>query len=125
MQQFKLYIITSLFILGLLVSPKISFDDSVDVALKFESGLSVKKNTSKGPFNSMISFAKTDSKTNLNFILTDYRFGTYKIDNSSSGDNTNLLSLNNKTTKFSYYLISTDNRYCNKKSIHQLNSIRL
>ncbi|MBP6429616.1 MAG: hypothetical protein KA273_04380 [Bacteroidales bacterium] len=125
MQKFKIYIITSLFILGLVFSPKISFDDSVDVALKFESGLSVKKNTSKGPFNSMISFAKTDSKTNLNFILTEYRFGTYKIENSSSGDNINLLSLNNKTTKYSYYLSSTDNRYCNKKSIYQLNSIRL
>lgn len=125
MKQFKLYIITSLFILGLLVSPRISYEDSVDVALKFESGLSVKKNSLKGIFNSIISIAKNDSKTNLKFILNDYRFGTSKVDNSSSGDNFSLFSLNNKSNKFNYYSISTDNRYCNKKSIYQLNSIRL
>ncbi|HHT03500.1 MAG: hypothetical protein PHD45_09995 [Bacteroidales bacterium] len=125
MQRFKIYIITSLFILGLIVSPKISFNDNVDIALKFESGLSVKKNSSKGLFNTIISFAKTDSKTNLKFILTDYRFGTSKVENSSSGDNVSLFSFNNKNTKYSYYITSTDNRYYNKMSIYQLNSIRL
>lgn len=125
MKEFKLYTITSLFILGLLFSPRVSFEDSVDIALKFESGLSVKKDSSKGKYNSIISIEKTKSKSNLNFILTDYRFGSSKINNTSSGDNIILFSFNNKSNKHSYYSISTDNRFCNKKSLYQLNSIRL
>lgn len=73
MQQVKIYIISTLFILGLLVSPTISFEERVDIALKFESGVSVKKDISKGTFYSIIYISKTDSKTNLDFILSDHR----------------------------------------------------
>lgn len=125
MQQFKIYIISALFILGLLVSPTISFEDKVDVALKFESGLSVKKDIAEGIFNSIIYIAKTDSKTNLDFILSDHRFGSSKLDNSNPDEDFSLFSYNNSLKKYRYYLNKTDKSYSLTKSIYQLQSIRI
>ena len=84
MQQFKIYILSALFILGLLTSPTISFEDRVDVALKFESGLSVKSDIAKGIFNHDFNTDKTNYETNLDFILSEHKFGLSKIDDDHS-----------------------------------------
>lgn len=125
MQQVKIYIISTLFILGLLVSPTISFEEKVDIALKFESGVSVKKDISKGTFYSIIYISKTDSKTNLDFILSDHRFGSSKLDNSNPEENFSSFSYKNNSNKYNYYINRSDNSYVLAKSIHQLKSIRV
>lgn len=125
MQQFKIYILSALFILGLLTSPTISFEDRVDVALKFESGLSVKSDIAKGIFNHVINTDKTNSATNLDFILSEHKFGLSKIDDDHSSQSGVLYANNNISTKHIYYLNNV-HRHCSlSKNIYQLKSLRI
>jgi len=125
MQQLKIYIVSVLFILGLFVSPTISFEDRVDVALKFESGLSVKNDIAKGIFNNFFNTEKTNSATNLDFILSEHRFGLSKIDNDPSSQGCLLYTNNNISTKHNYYLNNVHRHYSLTKTIYQLESLRI
>lgn len=125
MQQIKIYILSSLFILGLLASPTISFEDRVDVALKFESGLSVKSDIVKGIFNDVFNTGKTNSSTNLDFILSEHKFGLSKVDNDQSSQAGILYANNNISTKHIYYLNNVHRHYSITKDIYQLKSLRI
>lgn len=125
MQQIKIYIVSALFILGLLVSPTISFEDRVDVALKFESGLSVKKDLAKGISINFFNAEKTNSATSLDFILSEHRFGLSKIDDDHSSQSGILYANNNISTKHIYYLNNVHRHSYLSKNIYQLKSLRI
>lgn len=125
MQQIKIYIVSALFIIGLLVSPTISFEDRVDVALKFESGLSVKKDLAKGISINFFNAEKTNSATSLDFILSEHRFGLSKIDDDHSYQSGILYANNNISTKNIYYLNNAHRHYSLTKNIYQLQSLRI
>jgi hypothetical protein len=122
MREFKTYIISILFILGLLVSPKIYFEEKVDTTLKFESGLLIKKDLAKGVNSLIINPHKTSSKTNLDFILSDHRFVTFKFDNILS-QNHDICLNNNVSQRYNYYLNRLHKDYKIAKTIYQLQSI--
>jgi hypothetical protein len=123
MQQIKISIVSILFILGLLVSPTVSFEDRVDVALKFESGLLVKQEIVKGISYSIINTEKTNSRTDLDFILSEHRFGVSKDDFSPSTQGCNLYTNNNISSKHIYYLNHANKHYSLTKTIYQLRSL--
>lgn len=123
MQQIKISIISILFILGLLVSPTVSFEDRVDVALKFESGLLVKQEIVKGISYSIITTEKTNSRTDLDFILSEHRFGVSKDNSSPSAQECNFYANNNISPKYIYYLNHITRHYSLTKTIYQLRSL--
>ena len=95
MQQFKIYILSTLFAIGLLISPTVSFEERVDVALKFESGLLIKNKVIFGSSDSFISAAKSNSRSNLELILSERRQGISKLDNPTFADQLSLSVVNN------------------------------
>jgi hypothetical protein len=123
MQQIKISIVSILFILGLLVSPTVSFEDRVDVALKFESGLLVKQEIAKGIFSPIITTQKTNSRTTLDLILSEHRFGVSKVNSSPSAQECNSYANNKISPKHIYYLNHINRHYSLNKTIYQLRSL--
>ncbi len=123
MQQFKIYILSTLFAIGLLISPTVSFEERVDVALKFESGLLIKNKVIFGSSDSFISAAKSNSRSNLELILSERRQGISKLDNPTFADQLSLSVVNNPFDKYSYYRSKCLKRYKVAKSIYQIGSL--
>ncbi|MDD2530536.1 MAG: hypothetical protein PHN41_04835 [Bacteroidales bacterium] len=123
MQQIKIYILSALFAIGLLVSPTVSFEERVDVVLKFESGLLIKNKAIFGYIDSIISVAKTNSRTNLELILSERRNGLSKLRNVELSDLVGLSFIENPFNRYSYCLSKYLQRYKITKSIYQLKSL--
>ncbi|HBN06006.1 MAG TPA: hypothetical protein DD434_09515, partial [Bacteroidales bacterium] len=116
-------ILSALFVIGLFISPTVSFEERADVALKFESGLLIKNKVIFGSSDSFISVAKSNSRSNLELILTERRQGLSKLDNPTFADQLSLSVINNPFDKYSYYRSKYLQRYKVAKSIYQLNSL--
>ncbi|MBP1645474.1 MAG: hypothetical protein H6Q16_1049 [Bacteroidetes bacterium] len=123
MQKYKFYILSALFVIGLFISPTVSFEERADVALKFESGLLIKNKVIFGSSDSFISIAKSNSRSNLELILSERRQGISKLDNPTFADQLSLSVINNPFDKYSYYRSKYLQRYKVAKSIYQLNSL--
>lgn len=125
MHKFKLYILSALFAIGLLISPTVSFEERVDVAIKFESGLLIKAKDIFGSVDTIISLAKNNSKTNLEFLLSERRNIMSKLDDTNLDYELCFSYDNNPFNKYSYYFSRNLQRYKVAKSIYQLSSLLL
>ncbi|MDR0971518.1 MAG: hypothetical protein LBM25_03950 [Bacteroidales bacterium] len=126
MQSIKIYIVTLLFVAGLLTNSSISYEERVSLALKFDSGLSIKKDISSGLFTKFITSQKDKLKNNLDFIISEERmiFSNLKKDNSYD----EFLFCDIKKGESSHFDFCYNKDKCNNKyllSIYQLNTIRI
>lgn len=120
MQHLKKLFILFLLLIGLFYSPTVSYENNASVAMKFESGLNVKKDLATNVCTKNIDSKKNKSRSDSDFILSEHRIVFFKLSSNPIFGETSL-SQNSNYFQSSNYLQKAKYLSHYYKDIHQLN----